>query len=344
MRDSSPDLGDGGNMRVVDHSELEQIIAAAEAAAVGPRVAALTTNDPGRAERTTSTNLMYALRQLGARHGELDRLRDEHEADLHRVAAESRRRSMEGAVEAWQRMDALARRERAVWQILPDDPWKPWSQVLLSVLFVRAWPTAGNLHESHLEPGLNFAKYRVRKTPAGPEKVSFYILWQNPRDVWVEADILVRLAAYGHGECHADGGGVGSWFGLTSRSEAHLSAQLTLWRMWTSPTTTVTVDNVPFDSFSASGGFFGDTDAHSINQAPTVSTSAFSVAPAGVVIIEASVVVDQVGLGSVDIDFASGAQPSGFSVGLPYAVVTLPPGSPLNVTPEMPTVSMNMRT
>ena len=332
-------------MGVVDHSELEHIIAAAETAAVGPRDAARNTNDRGRGERTISTNLMYALRQLGARHGELDRVRLEHEADLRRVATEARRRSLEGAAEAWQRRDALARRERAVWQILPDDPWKPWSQILLSVLFVRAWPTAGNLHESHLEPGLNFAKYRVtnKKNPTGPEKVSFYIVWQNPRDEWVEADILVRLAAYGHGECHADGGGVGSWFGLAPHSEAHVSAQLTLWRMWTSPSTTVTVDNVAIDSFSASAGFFGETDAHAINQAPAVSTSGFAVAPAGVVIIEASVVVDYFGLGGVDIDFASGAQPSGFSVGVPYAVVTLPPEPTVNLSPELPTVSMNMR-
>jgi hypothetical protein len=220
-------------------------------------------------------------------------------------------------------MDGLARRERRAWELLPDDPWKPWSDILLSVMFVRAWPTAGNLKDSHLAPGVNYAKYRV--TNDGLEKLSFYILWQNPRDEWVEADVLVRLAAYGHGEVHADGAGIGSWFGLDQRSEAHVSAQLTIWKMWTSPAVINTVDSVPIATFTASAGFFGDSAEGAINQAPAVSTTSFAVAPAGVIVIEASVVVDSFGLGSSDIDFASGTGSNGLSIGVPYAVVTLPP-------------------
>jgi hypothetical protein len=312
-------------MRKPDPSELERVVAATEMGTTDGGMEATKRAQPDH-KRRVSASLLTAFRQLEAGHAELARLRAEHESELRKLAEESRKTAAEGAAEAWRRLQAFSRHDRAAFDVLADEPWKPWSDILLSALFVRAWPTVTNLQDWHLEPGLNTAKFRVGGPPGGgTEKVSFYLLWQNQRDVWVEADILARIMAYGHGECHADGSGVGSWFGIVSRMQADVTAQLTLWQMWSSPATLQTVDSVPIASFSAQGGFFGATHAGAISLAPAVTATRFAIPPAGVIVIEASVVVEFSGLGSVDIDFASGADPTGFSVGLPYAVVTVPP-------------------
>jgi hypothetical protein len=70
------------------------------------------------------------------------------------------------------------------------------------------------------------------------EKVSFYNVWQNPRDQAVLVDDLVRLTANGWAEASAGGLGTSVLFGWASeygRSRVDVSADLRLWGLWQDP-------------------------------------------------------------------------------------------------------------
>ena len=165
------------------------------------------------------------------------------------------------------------------------------------------------------------------------EKVSFYNVWQNPRDQAVLVDVLVRLTALGWVACSADGQGIGSWFGFAGTSRVDVSAQLTLWGLWAEPAPIFLVDSVPLGRCSATAGFFGDSNATWIGTsvddevnalAPAVKTTGF-VVPAGTsILIEASLNVHyELEFGAVDVFFASDEFRQ--MVGWAYAVITLPP-------------------
>jgi hypothetical protein len=310
------------SVRTPDLSELERIVGAAEASATAA------SPDGRSALRETRQKaaaiLAEALPQLD--RGELDRLRREHDVELRRLTDEAKRRALEGAADAARRLDAIVAAERAALEALPVDPFGAGSELLLEVDFIRSWPTPENLIDSHQEPGLNWAKYMVDSDDPGlgvfHEKVSFYIVWQNPRDTAVLVDVLVRLAANGRCQCRAEWGGVGSWFWDDSRSKLDISARLTLWGLWAEPAPLFLVDSVPVESVIATGGFFGDSSGAEIEAAPAVATTLFPVPARASILIEASLAVDyELDAGAVDVDFKSDY----LSVGCPYAVVTVPP-------------------
>jgi hypothetical protein len=318
-----------------DLSTLESMITSAEtnptpiptAPGAGPPAAL-------RASRErVSTNTLDALARLGMDRAQLDQLRSEHAAELRRFANKAKRDTIERSAEESRRLTALVASQRAALDVLPVDPWGPGSELLLSVDFIRSWPTPANLRDWHQEPGLNWAKYAIQDSGGGvlsqvKEKVSFYIVWQNRRNVTVLADILVRLTVNGHCECNAEGLGVAAWFFPHSRSRADISAQLTLWGLWTDPAPQLKAHVVPLETLSATGGFLGDTVATSISAAPAVVTTGFAIPAQAFILIEASIAVDYEFLsGSVDLDFAS---TNLLGVGCPYAVVTLPPATNMN--------------
>jgi hypothetical protein len=321
-------------MRECDPSELERIVAVAEANKAESTRAAADSRRTMRALREKAGALLAdALPKLD-RAG-LDRLHREHDAELHRFADEAKRHTIESAAEAARRIDALVAAERAAFDALPDDPFGPDSDLLLEVDFIRSWATPANLRDSHQAPGVNWAKYAVKSGDQTlgqfHEKVSFYNVWQNPRDVAVPVDVLVRLTANGHLDCSADGMGVGAWFGWggVCKSNVDVSARLTLWGLWADPAPLFPVDTVPVGSCSASGGFFGDSSSASISAAPAVAARGFVVPARASILIEASLAVDYgVEFGAVDVDFAS---QNLFQVGWAYAVVKLP--QPMNVNP-----------
>jgi hypothetical protein len=312
-----------------DLSELETIVAAVEEHAIAPTPA----SDPDRypalraSHERASAIVIEALAPLDTERAELDRLRREHDEARRRLDDDVKRAATEGAAAASQRLDSLVAAQRAVLEALPDDLFGPDSDLLLEVDFIRSWPTPENLRDWHQEPGLNWAKYRVQDSGGGvgrqaSEKVSFYTYWQNPRDVPVLADFLVRLTVNGHCKCGANSVGVASWFISGSRSSVDVSARLTLWGLWADPARLFPVDRVPLQTLNASGGFFGDSNQATISTAPAVTARQFPIPARAYILIEASVVADYELLnGDLDLDFASDNL---FSVGVPYAVVTLP--------------------
>jgi hypothetical protein len=327
-------------MRDPDLSELARIVAAAEARTEGSMQSTPAAN-PRQTLRAIEdkaaalfTNAFPQLDKPG-----LERLRHEHDAELRRLAEENRRRSADRLAAAAQRLDGVVAAERAALAALPLDPFGAGSNLLLKVDFIRSWPTPGNLRESRQQPGVNWAKYAFKSASGSlglyQEKVSFYNVWQNPRDVAVLADVLVRLTALGHVACSAEGSGVGAWFGITGLGKADISARLTLWGLWTEPAPVFLVDSVPLGTVSATGGFFGDSNSQFIASnahdedakdknaiAPAVTTKGFVVPPRASILIEASLAVDyHVAHGAVDVDFASQDL---YSVGWAYAVVTIP--------------------
>lgn len=333
-------------MRDPDLSELERIVAAAEARADGTKQS-VPTAGRRRAlqaiEDKAAALFANAFPQLDK--AGLERLRREHDAELRTLADESRRRSAERAAAASQRLERVIAAERAALAALPSDPFGAGSNLLLKVDFIRCWPTPGNLRDSRQQPGVNWAKFAFKSADDSlglyQEKVSFYNVWQNPRDVAVLADVLVRLTALGHVACSAEGSGVGAWFGISSLGKAEISARLTLWGLWTEPAPIFLVDSVPLGTVSATGGFFGDSNSQFIASnahdedakdknavAPAVMTKGFVIPPRASILIEASLAVDyHVAHGAVDIDFAS---QNLYNVGWAYAVVTTPPDMMVN--------------
>ena len=323
-------------MRSPDRSDLESIIDAAETEATESLSGAPA---PDRypallASRDRISSIVTdAIARIDVDASELDRLQREHNAELRRIAEDAKRDAIERSEEASRRLAAAVKAQRDALDALPIDPLDPGTHLLLSALFVRSWPTSGNLQDSHLEPGLNWAKWRsevsgdaIRRRDS--EKVSFYIPWQNPKNVAVLADILVRLTINGHCECSASWGGVGSWFFPDSRSEVDISAQLTIWPLWLPHAPRLPVDVVSVANVFAEGGFLGDSEEAPISTAPAVMTTQFAVPKKASILIEASVVADHDYLdGSVDVDFASGDL---FSVGFAYGAVTLPSEMKLN--------------
>lgn len=306
-----------------ESSELEAMIAEAETKAVQrrPTAPAPQLNRGLRASREVTTAVvMQALALTDADRAALDRLGCEHEAELRRLAADTKRIAIKGSAERSRRLDALVMSERSALRAIPDDWRNPWVPSWPPVYFIRSTP-GGRLGETHIEDAKSWAKWQCT-TPAlssGTEKLSFFHLWQNSYDYLVLADISVRLNLTGHMECRAEGWGVpAGWFN-ESRSEADLSARLTVRPLW-----------LPHDpsqqpqyslraaSLDVTAGVLSQSRQTSISESFLVRTVRFAVPAEAFILIEGSVELDYLGI--ADVDFTSGD----FRVACPYCFVTVP--------------------
>ena len=327
-------------MRKPNLSKLEKIVARAERGAMKSKrpASAKDPRSPLRAiQKQAEAVWADALPQLDRK--ELGRLQRQHDVELRRLADNARRHINEGAAEASRRLDAFVAAERTALDALPADPFGPGSNLLLKVDFIRSWPTPENLRDSHQEPGVNWAMFAFDSGDRSgdfDEKVSFYNVWQNPRDQAVLVDVLVRLTALGWVACSADGLGISvlGWASEYGRSRVDVSAELRLWSLWEDPAPIFLVDSVPLGSCSATGGVFGDSDATSIGTlvddqvnalAPALKMTGFAVPAGASILIEASLNLhcELSLLGHVQAFFASDHFRQ--KVGWAYAVVTLPP-------------------
>jgi hypothetical protein len=329
-------------MRKPNLSKFEQIVALAERGTRKSKRPA-STRDPRWALRAihkkAETLFADALPQLNRK--ELGRLQRQHDVELRRLSKSIKRQINEGAAKASRRLDALVAAERATLAALPDDPFGSGSNLLLKVDFIRCWPTPQNLRDSHQAPGVNWAEFAFGtgdRHGVIDEKVSFYNVWQNPRDQAVLVDVLVRLTANGWAEASAGGLGTSVLWGWASeygRSRVDVSADLRLWSLWQDPAPITLLDSVPLGSCSASGGIFGDTDVVTIGTsggiqsnavAPALQTTGFAVPAGASILIEASLNChcECSILGSASAFFAD-KDYFHQKVGWAYAVVTLPP-------------------
>jgi hypothetical protein len=328
-------------MRKANLSKLEKIVARAEREAIKSKRPA-SAKDPRSGLRAIQKQadavLADALPQLDRK--ELGRLQRQHDVELRRLADNARRHINGSAANASRRLDAFVAAERTALDALPVDPFGPGSNLLLKVDFIRSWPTPENLRDSHQEPGVNWAKFEFdsgERSGEFDEKVSFYNVWQNPRDQAVLVDVLVRLTALGFVACSADGLGISVLFGWAAehgRSQLDVSAELRLWGLWEDPAPIFLVDSVPLGSCRASGGFFGDRNTARISTlvdgqenalAPALKKTGFAVPAGASILIEASLNChcELSLLGHIAAYFSSDYWHQ--KVGWAYAVVTLPP-------------------
>lgn len=314
-----------------DLSKLEAMVAEAEAKATELRPAAPALDRyPGlQASREGLSSIVtHALTLTEADRSKLDRLRREHDAELRRFADDAKRVSIEGSAEASRRLDALATAERAALAALPDDDWRnPWVPSWPPVYFIRSSP-GGSLVDSQIAEAHTRAKWRCTtgSLSSGSEKLSFFHLWQNPKDSWALADISVRLNLTGHFECSAEGWGVPAGWWSESRSDAEVSARLAVWPLWLSHDPSQPPQHsVRLARLAATAGVFDSSEQTSINQSVLVRTVRFAIPAEAFILIEACVVLDHAG--SADVDFASGD----FRVECPYCFVTLPTNVNMNL-------------
>ena len=314
-----------------DLSKLEAMVAEAETRASELRPTASSSDRyPGvqaSLERLSSI-LINALALTEADRSELDRLGREHDAELRRFADNAKRLAIEGSAEASQRLDAVVMAERATFAALPDDDWRnPWVPSWPPVYFIRSSP-GGSLLDSHVEDAHNWAKWQCTTgSPSrGSEKLSFFHLWQNPKDSWALADISVRLNLTGHLECSADGWGLPAGWWTESRSDADVSARLAVWPLWVAHDASQPPQHsINLARLAATAGVFSSSEQTSINQSVLVRTVRFAIPAEAFILIEAGVVLDHAG--SADVDFASGD----FRIDCPYCFVILPTDVNMNL-------------
>jgi len=314
-----------------DPSELEAMVAEAEAKDTALRAAALDPDGyPGlRAGREGTERIVVdALALTDVDRAELDRLGREHEAELRRFREDAKRRAVEASAETSRRFDAAVESERAALDVRADDDWRdPWVPSWPPVYFIRS-SAGGSLVDSQIEDAHTWAKWRC--TPGalstGIEKLSFFHLWQNPKDSWALADISVRLTVSGHLECSAEGWGLPAGWWSESHSEAEVSARLAVWPLWIpADASQPPQDTIRLARLYATAGVFSDSEQTSISQSLLVRTVRFAIPRQAFILIEASIALDH--SGSADLDLASGD----FRVQCPYCFVTLPTDVNMNL-------------
>ena len=313
----------GESVRKPELAELEAMVSEGEAKAIKLRPSG-PIPDQDQVLRSSreraSAIVMDALGLTDDDRSKLDGLVREHDAELRRLADDAKRRAVDRSHETSERLDALASSDRAALAGLTEDWRNPWVPSWPPVYFIRSTPGA-TITDSHLEEAKTWAKWQC-STPSlssGTEKLSFFHLWQNSKDDLVLADISVRLNLTGQFECSAEGLGVPAGWFWENRSEADVSARLTIWPMWTAHDPSLQPHHtLAISDLVVTAGVFGHSSDTSINQSPLLRTRRFAVPAGNFILIEASVALDHVGIS--EVDFASGD----FRVGCPTCFVTVP--------------------
>ena len=252
-------------------------------------------------------------------------------AALERLARERETSDLQRA-EAAHRRAIAASSQGAKWlaaQTVPAEVLAPAdgeNQFLVdTALWMRAWPNTGALRDSSTGPGDNWGKYRLEVNAGILElpdeaRLSFYALWQNPRDVAVTVRAATRLNVNAHVRADADARFFMGWMVSGASVDATLRARLTVSPLWLQNTHLVISENF-LDSVAARGGFLGGDDE------TTIFTSTFldgalslTVPPGRFLMLETSLVTGwSIDSGSLRIDGESGA----FRIDVPYWSVTI---------------------
>ena len=246
----------------------------------------------------------------------LDTLARERAHARHARADEQRRRAVEGstAVDRW--LTGLT-------PVLPMDP-ESMNVIIDRVTFIRTFADAGVVTDSHIGSLDSWAKYRLKPSSGaisktGTGRLSFFVLWHNPRTDAIVANVGPRVHVNAHLSVDADWNGVAAWFIGGSEARATVRARTTVWAMWDSSVQAI-VSDVILGSAGATGGFFGGDDSTSFAVNQFIPGSGFFVPAQASVLIEVSLLTEyQLTSGSLDLDAAIGA----FKVSVPHLIVTV---------------------
>ena len=251
-------------------------------------------------------------------------------AALERVAREREKSDLERA-KAGHRRAIAASSDRAKWlamQSVPANVLAPADGNQFTVdtaLFMRAWPNTGALRDLSTGPGDNWGKYRldvdgdILDTP-DEARLSFYALWQNPRDVPVTVRTSTRINVNAHVAAHADARYFMGWIVAGASVDATLRARFTVSPLWQENTQLVVAEE-PLGSVAARGGFLGgDDDTTVFTSASLDGTITFTVPPGRFLMFETSLVTGwKIDSGNLRVDAENGA----FRVDVPFWTVTI---------------------
>jgi hypothetical protein len=244
----------------------------------------------------------------------LDTLARERAKSRRARTAEQRRRAVEASA-------AVDRRLTGLTPVLPADPM---NVIIDRVTFIRSFADAGVVTDSHIGSLDSWAKYKLKPssgaiTKTGLGRLSFFVLWQNPRTEAIVANVGPRVHVNAHLSVDADWNGVAAWFIGGSEARATVRARTTVWAMWDSSVQAIVSDLI-LGSAGATGGFFGGDDSTSFAFNQFIPGSGFFVPAQASVLIEVSLLTEyELTSGSLDLDAASGA----FKVAVPHLIITV---------------------
>ncbi|MBT2497957.1 hypothetical protein J7E25_02500 [Agromyces sp. ISL-38] len=238
-------------------------------------------------------------------------------ADARRVRAQNRRRR---AVDA---SEEVARRLAELTPVLPIPP-ESMNVILDRVTFIRSFADAGVVIDSNIGSLDSWARYRLSAsadaiTETGLGRLSFFVLWHNPRTEAVVVNVGPRVVVNAHLSVDADWNGVASWFIAGSEARATVRARTTVWAMWDATVHAIVHDRI-LASAGATGGFFGGDDSASIAFNEFLPGAGFTVPAQASILIEVEILTEHVTTsGSIELDAESGA----FRVEVPHLILTL---------------------
>jgi hypothetical protein len=201
-------------------------------------------------------------------------------------------------------------------------PADPMNVIIDRVTFIRSFAGAGSVADSEIHSLNSWARYRLNGsagvTESGTGRLSFFTLWQNPRNEPVVVTTGARLVVNAHLSVDAEWQGVADWFIGGSSAQATVRARTTVWAMDSSQKSIVH-DSILAQT-AASGGFFGDDNSASIAFNEFLSTSGVVVAARAYILIEVELRTEWTATnGSIALDAASGS----FKVSVPHLILSV---------------------
>lgn len=243
----------------------------------------------------------------------LDTLARERAEARRKLAGEQRQKAIKasGAVAKW-----LSGR-------LPVLPADPMNVILDRVTFIRSFADQGVVTDSNIGSLDSWAKYKFQHSgdsigETGTGRLSFFVLWQNPRTDTIVANVGPRLQVNANLAVDANWNGVAAWFFPDSKALATVRARTTVFAMDSSINSIVS--DVILGNASATGGFFGGDDSVSLAVDQFISGAGVFVPAQAFILIEVALITEwQLLNGSVDLDADGGS----FQVGVPHLIITV---------------------
>lgn len=215
-------------------------------------------------------------------------------------------------------------------------PFEPMDTVIDQVTFIRSFAGQGSVLESNIGPQDNWARYEVKSNSDawdGTGRLSFFILWKNPKDSATVMTAKPNLIINARLSCDADWAGVASWFGMESTAGGTVGLRTTVWGM-DSSVKSVVFQQDEISAVGVNGGFFGDDSGKSIEFNDTLACSGVVVPPQTFVLIEVEVLSTWHASGDASAHFD--AQSGDHRVDLPQIILSTddlqPPAPPITLT------------
>ncbi|GAA1947354.1 hypothetical protein [Agromyces allii] len=247
----------------------------------------------------------------------LDALAEQRSDERRKRVVAGHRRAVDASARNWEQLTGLT-------PALPVDPGST-NVIIDRPTFIRSFAGAGAVVDSEIGSLDSWARYRFDASTGssfaetGAGRLSFFTLWQNPRNAQTLVNAGARLVVNARVSADADWNGVAAWFITGSEARATVRARTTVWSVANSAVNGIVHDEILAD-VGAAGGFFGDDDATTIAFNEFLVASAFPVGAREFILVEVELLTEfVVENGSVSLDAESGE----FRISVPHLIFTL---------------------